>query len=863
MMITTRKIVIFIIITVVLAVTTYQAYLTVRFRVHNGHVAVLSHLPEAEVGSEFKPLSGVVAPSVVIGDYVPAAENDILILLVSESTGDAAVYDKRDKTVVYSVPLGAAEDPDTTDLGKAFLQSQIVLSYFTDQRVPGRFNSYNDSVVGEQFRLESITDGYRVVYTIGDISSTTGIVPIYITMDRLEAVLAPLEGTRDHNRTIMRYVESTIAPGHMELRESVLTAPRTLAQIEEVFILAGYTAEDYFSDMEGSGVDVDLPLHFVIPLDIKLDGDSVVFSINTTNITETAGGRIERISIGRAFAAGTADETGYILVPSGSGSLIYFNNEKIYADEYVQYIYDEDPLLADYTKLGNIETAHLPFFGIKGENHSILARITSGETLANLTAGVAGMYNSYNYIYPTFIVRGSMALSMFGMTGNEAILPIIERDMPETELTIRYSLLPGDDNGYSAMAAHAREQLVLEGMLPDAILQSDDIPFYMNLVGSTTGLKFFAGVSYSGIIPLTTYEQAAEISSDLASLGIDNQVINYQGWFNRGYYHDVINKIKPVRQLGSKKQLEELTASVEARGGKLYSDTIIQKVPFSSKRFNWQLESSRYYSSGMVAGFGKVHPITMWNTFSMGYREIMYDVLSPRFITRYIDSYNKEFARYDFTGTSLRDMGNYLASDRKRTNFIDREQAKDVIVHNLNTMREQGDPLMLSGGNLYALGFADDLIETPLSHNAFYIVDEEVPFYQMVIHGRIPYAGSPINLSDAFNADEIVMRLIEFGASPIFAFTYEGASETKYTGLNWKYATQYQNWRNSAADIYHKVNETLSQVIGAEIVRHEILNENIRKITYNNGVEIVVNRSDSKQDYEGETLSPFGYIVKG
>ena len=54
--------------------------------------------------------------------------------------------------------------------------------------------------------------------------------------------------------------------------------------------------------------------------------------------------------------------------------------------------------------------------------------------------------------------------------------------------------------------------------------------------------------------------------------GVNRPVINYQGWFNGGYYHDAASKIKLVKELGSKKELEGLTDKVEAAGGKLYGD---------------------------------------------------------------------------------------------------------------------------------------------------------------------------------------------------------------------------------------------------------------------------------------------------
>lgn len=841
---------------VILIVAVYQGYLTVRYRLHNGHLDILAEHEPSEAGYSFTVLDSEAAD---IQGMVLAAENQYLRLYVEEETGNVALYDKRNGSTIFAVHPEMKNDPLASDLNKSLLQSQISLSYFTPLRLQGRFNSYDHSVAMGQVRLESIDNGLRVIYTIGDISSPTGIVPVYITPERLQHFLGQLEGTRAYTRNTMRYVESTVAEGHLELIEAARTGAATLREMNEVFESVGYTAEDFAADMAGSGVEEAVPLHFVVPLEFRLDNESLVVNVNTADIREYAGGRIEEIQLMRAFGAGGMDEQGYLVVPNGSGSLIYFNNQKTYADEYMQYIYGQDPMLSEYATLGNIEDVRIPFFGIEANDRTILGRVESGDSQAYLTAGIAEKFNSYNYIYPGFTLRGSLSLYMFGMTGNEATLPVVERDMPELNLTVRYTVL--DENGYSGMAGAARKQLVDEGTLRPELLPQDDIPFHMDLIGSVMGQQFFAGVRYMGQIPMTTYSDAKEIVYVLAKDGVRRQIVNYQGWFNRGYYHDVADRINPVRQLGSVSELEELARILEDNGGKLYSDTGMLTIPWSSRRYRWELESTRYYGGGMVGGFGLVNPITLFNTFSLGYLEVMYNALSPRFLTRYIDSYISAFSSYELTGTSLRDMGNFLASDRRRTGVIHREQAKEIIMYNMERLHDEGKPLMITGGNMYALRYASDLINMPLTHNSLYVVDEEIPFYQMIIHGRVDYSGAPINLSSNFNESEVILRLVEFGASPHFAFTYESANEMKYTGANWMYSTSYFNWRDSAIRIYRAVNNALSPVSGAEMKSHEILPDGLRVVIYSNGVKIIINRSQYNRTYNGETIPAVGFIV--
>lgn len=853
-----RKIFVSAVVAVLLGILAWQGYLTLRYRLYDGYKAALSGPAPYEEGTPFAAIEDA-SPSVE--GMALAAENERLKLYVDPSSGNVAVADKIRGTVTYAVPPGAEEDPVAAGVNKSLLQSPLSLEYFNKDRLPARMNSYDHAVALGQFRLESVENGVRCVYTMGDLTGPTGLVPIYITQERLDSFLDKIVGTRQYTRNRMRYVESKTVPGHLELMESIRTAKASLRELEEVLISVGYTQEDYDADMSGAGAEEAIPLHFVVPLEYRLDGDSLTVCVDTGHVEEYAGGRIEEIQLMRAFAAGGSDEEGYLMVPNGSGSLIRFNNGKLNADEYTQYIYGQDPLMSEYVTLGNSQPARFPYYGFYRPEQTILACMESGESLAMLTAGVSGKYNAYNYAYPTYVLRGSMSLAMFGMTGNESTLPIVESGMPAVKLAIRYSFLPEGYDGYSGMARYAREQLTQEGVLSPSSGQGD-IPFYMDLVGSVMGQKFIAGVSYMGQIPMTTYEDAGTIVGELSASGIEHQVVNYQGWYNRGYYQDTADKIKPVGALGRVGELEALAHALENQGGKLYSDVLFQNVPFSSKRFRYTMESSRYYGGGMSAAFGQVNPITLHNTFSMGYREVMYNILSPRFLTRYVESYNRAFSRYELTGTSLRDLGDTLASDRKRTGMIDREQAKAVVSYSLTQLENQGNLIMISGGNFYALNASDDLINVPLTHNALYLTDDEIPFYEMLIHGAIPYAGEAINLSDAYDERDIALRLVEYGASPHFTFTAVSAGEMKYTGLNRMYSTYWESWKDTAVSIYHTVNGVLSRISGSAVDTHEILDGGLRRVRYENGVEILINRSESRQTLDGVTLEPMSFALK-
>lgn len=855
---TSKKILIAFISIIAAVILIFLARWLIRYYFYNGYQNELSSYSYEE-GGEFQAISETKSD---VADMVLAAENDTLKLYVNTSSGAVAVVDKRNGNITYSNPTDADEDSIASGTNKAYLKSQLIVDYFNTTRTQGTFDSYSYCAERGQLEVESIANGVRFLYTMGDLSSETGIVPRYISADTLEKVM---ERMSEEGRTFTKkkYTESKVADNYYELLESAVKGASQLRKLNNYFTEAGFTEEEYIAEMEGSGVEGLIPISFEIPLEYRLDGDAVDVSIPLSEVKENGGGSIFRIQMLRYFGAAGTEEEGYMLVPNGSGSLINFNNGKTGTSPYSEYVYGLDPLSAEYTVRENTTDTKLALYGIFRKDSAVFATIEDGASYALLSAYVSGKVNEYNFIYPTFVVRGNDKLSMFGTTGNEADIPIVETNHYDANLTVKYTMLTEENADYSSAANYYRDRLVREGKLTAEETTGDDLKFYYDVLGGVGMTKFFLGTQYQGMYTMTTFEEAEDIYTDLYDSGITKQVMNFQGWMNRGYYHDVANKIKIPHALGGKSDLETLSSRMAADGNTFYADVAFQKVTFISKRYSYGNETSRYYGAGYVAEFGLVNPATLRQTSGLGYEENHYYLISPKFLHRYTDAFVKKIGKYDIGGISLRDLGNELHSDKKRTHIIDREAALDVVTAALGDMKDTGKSILLNAGNDYAFGYADDMINVPLSSNDYYIIDETVPFYEMLIHGYIDYAGSVINLSDTYEKSDIVLNLVENGAAPHFMFSWENSSDIKTTALNRFYSTSYENWKDDAVAIYNEVNGALKYVTGAAMIKHETLDSGVKAVTYSNGVVIYINTGNSDKTVNGVTVPAKGYLVGG
>ncbi|MBQ7636245.1 MAG: hypothetical protein IJS80_02940 [Lachnospiraceae bacterium] len=704
------------------------------------------------------------------------AENDILKLYTDPSNGYVAVYDKRDGSVTYSNPLDADQDSKANGTNKEYLKSAFRLGYYNATATTGDFNSFSGCVNRGQLAVESIENGVRYLYTIGDYKP-------------------------------------------------------------------------------GDGVSI----YFEIPLEYRLDGDSVVVNIPTDHIKEEGAGYVYRILLLQFFGAANKNETGYTVVPNASGSLIHFNNGKTRYPNYSQYYYDIDPLVASYNTLENTIPAKFSFYGICREDRTLLVNVEEGASISSVTSGLSGVYNDYNYTYSTFVLRNTDNLKMFGNATTDTY--VMEDKFYDMNIQVRYTFITGEENtGYVGMANFIRNRLITDGTL-SVNEKSNAIPFYYDIISGIRETEHILGKMTYRINAMTSFKEAEEIAEDLHSLGVERQVMNLQGWFNKGYYHNMPDRINVTAKLGGKHGLEELNEKMESLNGKLYADVAFQKASFDSD-FNYSLEGSRYYGAGYAASFGFVNPTTLRNTYGLGYSENRYDVMSPKFLPHYVQKFAKKIQRYDVSGISLRDLGNYLASDKKRSDVINREDALDIVKAQLRTLDDTGRDLMINEANWYAFGYASDILNAPIEDNNYYLVDERIPLYGMIIHGCIDYSSNLLNFEDSVDLTPKLLQLVENGAAPHYVFTRKNSSEMKDTAMNRYYATTYETWKSEAVEAYAFVNGALKYVTNACITDHKI-DGDLRKITYDNGVSIYVNYGKNAADMDGITVNGLSYRVEG
>ncbi|PZD97102.1 hypothetical protein DNH61_04220 [Paenibacillus sambharensis] len=804
-----------------------------------------------------KPLAAAFTDSRAAG-MKGIAENDSLRLLTDDLTGAVAVVHKASGAIWHSNPIDRDTDSLAAGVNKSELSAQLKLHYYNSFGQLNAVNSYSDAALHKQLSFEAIPDGVRVNYQFGTSAKTAEDMPQKISSARFEGLLAKLD--KAGQRALMLvYTADKESPVYVRNDGALkgLQLDRALKAFEE----AGYTEDELAIDIEENNLNQTKPEPrlFFASIEYTLDGDSLVARVPVDSIRYPEQYPLNQISLLSYFGAGGLKEEGAILVPDGSGALIRFNNGKIHYPAYQQPVYGSDKTMDRTLDALTAQEIRLPVFGILKEGSAMLGIIEQGAPAAVVSADISGKINSYNYVYPGFTVLNKTDMSL-NANDQQRTIPAFQKKPVSTDFSVRYAFLAGEQASTEGLANYYRQYLIRNNGLTepretDGI--SDNIPFYLQLIGSISKQKHFAGIPYQALEPLTTFEQAQDILTQLQQLEIRDIKLRYAGWFNQGLDHKAPNDISVDKAIGGSKGMKALSAFAEKHGISLYPDVAVLMAN-SSSDFNEAKEAARTLPGDPAA----VYPLDLAINRRDRSRNPAY-VVSPGTASGYVDNMLDELADFRTGGISLRDLADQLNSDFRKSKVIDRAESERLSVQSLNKIREAGMDIMAEGGNAYAFPFLKDVVHAPMSSSKFKIEDEEVPFYQMVVRGYIDYAGAPYNLSTFTDVKPYILKCLEFGANVYFEWIYEPNYKVKDTEHSELYAVNYELWIDEAADIYREVNAILKNVRHEPITGHEQLEKGVYRTEYGNGMYIIVNYNRSAVTIDGRMIEAESYITGG
>jgi len=234
-------------------------------------------------------------------------------------------------------------------------------------------------------------------------------------------------------------------------------------------------------------------------------------------------------------------------------------------------------------------------------------------------------------------------------------------------------------------------------------------------------------------------------------------------------------------------------------------------------------------------------------------------VLCPSALEKLVNDFIDDYQEYEIEGLALTEIGQMLNSaPRYSDQRIDREQAREMVEKQLaNIQKTVGFPL-IERGHSYVLPYIKNLINVPFTSSDYNIVDENIPFYQMVLQGYIDYSGPPVNLSDQ-ESEELLLKHIDYASYPYFVLSYGDDYQVRNSEFNHFLSIGYESWIDEAVEFYKKVDEVLSEVYDKRIISREEIKEEVYRTDYENDKTIIVNYNEKEVDIEGITIGSRDY----
>ncbi len=607
-----------------------------------------------------------------------------------------------------------------------------------------------------------------------------------------------------------------------------------------------------------------------IPVRYELGEDYLQVTIDSSEITEKYGPDHEEgpiltqaLAVLNAFGAADSEEEGYFVIPDGSGAVINFNNEKYSAKTYNQPIYGKDVTAVPKTKGPVVEGVSLPMYGIvKGEN-AMLAVATSGDGNCNIRAAVSGTGQSnteYNNCYFEFITRGSDEYYL----GTDQLTPlsVYQKNMPQTTMQVRYYPLcaadevnadKGAELDYVDIAARYRKYLMDdEGVTVKA--KADSAYCYVDVYGGTKKQRNILGFPVFLKTSMTSYEETQEILSLMKDAGADNLVVSLNNWTNAGISGKVDYKAKPSGTLGGKSDFNDLVDYMNGNGIAWYPT--VNNYAYYSGGGYYSLTDTAVRVSG---SFARIVDFERAYGVPYGEKKTM-SLLSPSTFTELYEKLAKNYKKAGLTSVSIGEMSSLLYGDYGKKSGTSREQAMQAIEGSLATLNAEVGSVLSQDPNAYVLKYTDTITDIPMYSSGFDILDFDIPLYQMVMHGVIPYSTKAVNGSA--DAERLVMLALASGSNLRFDMLYAETSELKDTDFDVYYYGYYEYWVDNAAQYYQFTKDILAKTSDSYIVSY-VQEDDIIRTAYANGVKTEVDLANCSVTCDGETYYLRDYVGEG
>lgn len=589
-----------------------------------------------------------------------------------------------------------------------------------------------------------------------------------------------------------------------------------------------------------------------IPVEYVLRENGMAMTVKTKEISEGSNKLIE-VSLAPFYCSvsNTAGDS-YLMIPSGSGALVYPKVLSNDGESYRQEIYGNDLMVTEYDKVSNEEEVRLPVFGAKNGNKALCVIIEGGAESGFIDAVIGGSTYQYSSVYATVRVRGYNLLRNQVYTGNTIESDYYTDGINGTEFTVSYTPLYDDKANYTGMAETYRNYLLESEQLSKHSEKQES--FSVTIYGGFMAEKSFLGIPYKSLKPLTTISEAQEIITELSEQTDNSFSVYLQGFGNTGIdLSKLADGYKIGDAFGNLKELNLLSDYCVNNGVSAYFNFDVLR--FTKAGFGHM----KMFSSAKTANGKSYYPTNYLVSLRNRVPSDEYALIKLSDLQNGINKLLDKTQKWEIEGYGFDSLGSIAYSDYSSIDSWNKRSVPTEVSKAMTTVVDSGKKVATVAANAYAAN-ADRIFSAPLSSARFSVFDEDIPFYEIVFKGYTPMSSEAINISAL--PEDTLLAAVESGITPHWSlmYGYDNAavninSEILHNGV----------WERCGKEIIQTVNELsdyYKSISDAEITSHNVKG-GVRETVFSNGVTVAVNRGDTEQESVLGTLKAGEYRIGG
>jgi len=636
-----------------------------------------------------------------------------------------------------------------------------------------------------------------------------------------------------------------------------------------------------FADLDGDHAMTEFednqraPALFKMSLEYYLNEDGLEIRMPANGIRfDESTYQLNYIQILPYMGAGNNANEGYTFLPDGSGTIMRFEDfvgqnltvsGKLYGQDFafheIKGAHQQVMRLPVYGIVEHVESEYEyeveieevkvdendpeaePVITIKTEKRKaqidemrgFLAIVTEGDALADVTTLHGGALHKYCTVYTQFYPRPKDAYNIGEAisVGANAMWTVVSKRKYAGSYRIQYIMLTDADiarqkgirdyyeTEWTGMAKAYRDYLVKTGVLSLIDDAKPDIPLYIESFGAIQVMEQILSIPVEVKKPLTTFDDVKIMYEKLSSDQVSNVVFKLTGFYNGGFATSPPTSIKFVKEIGGDKGYKDLLEYAKAKGIDVYPEVDFiyinrrNEPAFSGYKRSYQVKTidNRY------ANHRRYDPV-----YQMYWRGSWLNITSASVYNEVYAKFTKAIDKLGVNGIAASTLGSDLNSDFNKKEPYNREDSKQFTIKLLEEMYEDYGKIMLSAGNAYTFKYASAILDVPLDSSRYFYSSQAVPFMGMVLHGYIPFAGTPTNMTGDINYE--TLKIIENGSFPYFILSYQNTSKLKESfNTSQYYSVSFEIWYDDLVAKYKELNGILASLQKVPIDGHKFIED--------------------------------------